>query len=102
MKRLLALLSFVVATGTACGKDFVFAGYNVENYAPVAIPGETKSGRPGKTAEAASAVVQVVQEIGPDILGVCEMGTAPQFEEFRKRLEAAGLGNADQVRAVVA
>ena len=95
MKRLLALLSFVVATGTACGKDFVFAGYNVENYAPVAIPGETKSGRPGKTAEAAGAVVQVVQEIGPDILGVCEMGTAPQFEEFRKRLEAAGLGYCD-------
>ncbi|MEI6562283.1 MAG: endonuclease/exonuclease/phosphatase family protein [Verrucomicrobiota bacterium] len=96
MKRLLLLLLGVgVSCGAAFGKDFVFAGYNVENYAPLAIPGETKSGQPGKTAEAATAVVQVVQEIGPDILGVCEMGSAPQFKEFRKRLEAAGLGYCD-------
>jgi len=95
MKRLLALLSLVVVTGTAFGKDFVFAGYNVENYAPLAIPGETKSGQPGKTEEAASAVAQIVKEISPDILGVCEMGSAPQFEAFRKRLETAGLGYCD-------
>ena len=97
MKRLLPLLFGVLVSGGAVwGKDVTFAGYNVENYAPLAIPGETAgSGRPGKTAEAASAVAQVVREISPDILGVCEMGTAPQFEEFRKRLEAAGLGYRD-------
>jgi len=94
-RLLLLLLGVLIFSGAAFGKDFVFAGYNVENYAPLAIPGETKSGRPGKTTEAASAVVQVVQEIGPDILGVCEMGSAPQFEEFRKRLKAAGLGYCD-------
>ena len=95
MKRLLPLFGVLLFTGAVSGKDCVFAGYNVENYAPVAIPGETKSGRPGKTSQAASAVVQIVQEIGPDILGVCEMGTAPQFEEFRKRLKDAGLGYCD-------
>ena len=96
MKRLLPFLfGVLVFTGSAYGKDFVFAGYNVENYAPLVIPGETKSGRPGKTAEAANAVVQVVKEIGPDILGVCEMGAAPHFEEFRKRLKEAGLGYCD-------
>jgi len=96
MTPLLALvLCVLVCTGSAFGKDFVFAGYNVENYAPLAIPGETKSGKPGKSAEAASAVVQVVKEIGPDILGVCEMGAAPHFEEFRKRLGEAGLGYCD-------
>ncbi len=90
------LLCFgVLVSGAAFGSDFIFAGYNLENYAPLAIPGETQSGRPGKTAEAASAVVQVIREIGPDILGVCEMGTAPQFEEFRKRLEAAAMGYRD-------
>jgi len=96
MKPLLVFLLGVLAcAGAASGKDFVFAGYNVENYAPVAIPGETKSGRPSKSAEAASAVVQVVKEIGPDILGVCEMGATPHFEEFRKRLSEAGLGYCD-------
>ncbi len=95
MKRWLLLLASLVCAGTASGKDFVFAGYNVENYAPLVIPGETKSGRPGKSAEAASAVVQVVREISPDLLGLCEMGSAPHFEEFRKRLADAGLGYRD-------
>ena len=97
MKSLLPLvLGVLVLCRAVCsGKDFVFAGYNVENYAPLAIPGETKTGRPGKTPEAASAVVQVIQEIGPDILGVCEMGPAPQFEEVRNRLAEAKLGYCD-------
>jgi len=97
MNRLLALffLGALISTGAVYGKDFVFAGYNVENYAPVAIPGETKTGKPAKSAQAASAVVQVIKEIWPDILGVCEMGAAPQFEEFRKRLAEAGLGYSD-------
>ena len=96
MKRLLPfLLGVWVSSSTAFAGDFVFAGYNVENYAPLAIPGETQSGRPGKTAEAASAVARVIQEISPDILGVCEMGSAPQFAEFRQRLKAAGLDYRD-------
>lgn len=89
------LLCLLLSIGTASGKDFVFAGYNVENYAPLVIPGETKSGKPAKSAEAASAVVQVVKEINPDLLGLCEMGSAPHFEEFRKRLSDAGLGYCD-------
>jgi endonuclease/exonuclease/phosphatase family metal-dependent hydrolase len=77
------------------GRDVVFAGYNVENYAPIVVPGENASGRPGKTEAAAAALVQVIGEISPDILGVCEMGPAPQFAEFRQRLEAAGMGYCD-------
>lgn len=85
----LALLAF--RAGTVCGKDVLFAGYNVENYAPVAMAG----GRAAKSAGAAAAVVQVIREINPDILGVCEMGGALQFEEFRQRLAAAGMGYVD-------
>ena len=95
MKRLFALLVCLLSAGTLCGKDFVFAEYNVENYAPLAVPGETKTGRPLKTAEAASAVVAIVKDISPDLLGVCEMGALPHFEEFRKRLHEAGLGYRD-------
>ena len=96
MKRLLVLLlGALVFARAGCAADFVFAGYNVDNYAPVFIPGETKSGKPVKSPEAASAVVQMVKEISPDLLGVCEMGAAPHFEEFRQRLDAAGLGYRD-------
>ncbi len=77
------------------GRDFLFAGYNIENYAPVAVEGATKSGRPLKSAKAAEAVAQVVRELSPDILGVCEMGARVQFDEFRARMEAAGMGYVD-------
>ena len=96
MKRLfLLLLGIGISAGTVLGRDIVFAGYNVENYAPVVVSGANASGRPGKTAEAAAAVIQVIGEMNPDILGVCEMGAAPQFAEFRQRLDAARLGYCD-------
>ncbi|MEI8234570.1 MAG: endonuclease/exonuclease/phosphatase family protein [Verrucomicrobiota bacterium] len=96
MKRLLLMLLGVgISAGAVSGRDVVFAGYNLENYAPLAVPGANAPGRPGKTAEAAAAVVQVIGEISPDILGVCEMGAAPQFAEFRQRLDAAGMGYCD-------
>ena len=96
MKRtLLSCLLLAVALCAAGAKDFVFAGYNLANYAPLALPGDLDKGKPHKTAEAADAVLGVIKEINPDILGVCEMGAAPQFEEFRKRLEQEKLGFVD-------
>lgn len=107
MKRPRTLLICLFAAFWAClgalhvwGGDVIFAGYNIENYSPVFIPGGTdKAGRPklkpGKTADAANAVVEMIREISPDVLGVCEMGGAPQFEDFRKRLSDAGLGYTD-------
>ncbi len=93
MTRLVFALGCLLALGGwACGKDCVVAGYNIENYSPVALPGQAKA---GKTEQAAAAVVQIVREISPDILGVCEMGGPPQFDDFRKRLSAAGLGYTD-------
>ena len=64
------------------------AGYNVENYAP--LPAE-EGGKSRKTLQAAEAVVRVVKEIRPDILGLCEMGSELQFADFQRRLGEAGL-----------
>lgn len=76
-----------------------FAHYNLRNYTPLIEPGQSK---PGKTEEATAAVHEIIAKIGPDILGVCEMGPARQFEEFRKRLAASGLEypNVEFVEAV--
>ena len=97
MKHILfrCLLFAAALPAIASGKDFVFAGYNLENYAPLADPGGTPAGKPRKSEEAAGAVLGVIKEINPDILGVCEMGSALQFEEFRKRLENEKLGYID-------
>jgi endonuclease/exonuclease/phosphatase family metal-dependent hydrolase len=92
MKPLLIVAFFVLSGLHAFGRDVVFAGYNVQNYGPLLEVGRKK---PGKSAESAAAVIEVVREINPDILGIVEMGSPRQFEEFRSRLTAAGLGYID-------
>ena len=83
-----AVCGLLLADAPLRARDFVVAGYNIANYAPLLEPGRKK---PGKSAEAADAVVQAIKAINPDILGLCEMGPPRQFEEFRKRLSTVGL-----------
>jgi len=90
MKRLFLLLLCVgLCTGSVASREVVFVAYNVDNFAPLVIPDGVQ--RPVKSKESADAVLQIIGEMKPDILGVCEMGEAPKFEEFRRRLEEAGL-----------
>ncbi len=70
------------------GEEVVFAAYNVQNFAPLIEPGRA---RPGKSEASANAVVEVLKEIRPDIIGLCEMGSEVQFAEFRRRLAEKGL-----------
>jgi endonuclease/exonuclease/phosphatase family metal-dependent hydrolase len=70
----------------------VIATYNVENYlgeesAAEAGPPRSKP----KSEKAIDSVVQVIKDINPDILGICEMGAPERFEDFKKRLVGAGL-----------
>jgi endonuclease/exonuclease/phosphatase family metal-dependent hydrolase len=77
-------------------KEIIIATYNLENYLgaePVADGGKSR-GKP-KTERAIEAVIRVVKEMNPDILGVCEMGSPERFEDFKKRLADAGLGYVD-------
>jgi hypothetical protein len=37
----------------------------------------------------------VIQDIHPDILGVCEMGPPEEFADFKARLKSAGLDYPD-------
>ena len=69
--------------------EIVFAAYNLENYLDA-----QKSGAPKPEREIA-ALVRIIKEINPDILGVCEMGLRDRFEDFKKRLADAGLGYTD-------
>lgn len=72
--------------------DVVVAAYNVENYLKM----ERRVG--GKTVPLASkpedeiaAVVEVVKELNPDILGIAEMGDGTDLDDFQARLKASGL-----------
>jgi endonuclease/exonuclease/phosphatase family metal-dependent hydrolase len=99
--RFLRLLALLVALrlpthGAAEPPPIVIATYNVENYLGEA-QGTDFSPRRGKpkTEKAIEAVIQIIKEINPDILNVCEMGEPERFEDFKKRLAAAGLGYVD-------
>lgn len=74
-------------------QEIVFATYNVENYVGPSTkePGDKATARP-KTEEAIGALIRIIKEINPDILGVCEMGSLERFGDFKRRLGEAGLG----------
>jgi endonuclease/exonuclease/phosphatase family metal-dependent hydrolase len=73
-------------------QELVFCHYNLENFSdgrPAEAPGRAAL-KPKKSA-AIAAQIQILSEIRPDILGVCEMGSLEKFGEFRRLLRAAGL-----------
>jgi endonuclease/exonuclease/phosphatase family metal-dependent hydrolase len=74
-------------------QEIVFATYNLENYVSASPKGPgDKSATRAKSEQAIDALVRIIKEINPDILGVCEMGSPERFEDFKKRLADAGLG----------
>src|ERR1043166_7803505 len=77
-------------------EQVVIASYNVENYLITDryAEGEHRHSAPKPEKEIA-ALIRIIKEINPDILGVCEMGLPEQFEDFKTRLKAAGLGFTD-------
>jgi endonuclease/exonuclease/phosphatase family metal-dependent hydrolase len=101
---LAAALWFCSCAFAAEPTPIVVASYNLENY----VGAESPEGPPvarrakPKSEKSAAAVAHVIQEISPDILGVCEMGSPEQFAAFQERLRAAGLeySQSEYVRAI--
>ncbi len=72
---------------------FKFASYNLENYLRMSRRGQGENApKPGREIE---ALISIIREGRPDILGVCELGDRASFQDFKRRLEAAGLGFKD-------
>ena len=82
----------VLLAGNIRAGNVVVASYNVENYLKMErkVDGKTVPDAP-KPEQEIAAVIDVVKEINPDILGIVEMGDAKTLDEFRARLKAAGL-----------
>lgn len=85
------LLGLLLA-GNLSASNVVVASYNVENYLKMErrVDGKTVPDAP-KPEQEIAAVIDVIKEINPDILGIIEMGDAQTLEEFRARLKAARL-----------
>ena len=94
MKHLLLLLFLAVtlhAEERDPAKGIIFCSYNVRNYLgdDQSAPADRRA-RP-KSEKEIEALISVIKEINPDILGVSEMGSPKMFEDFKARLEKAGL-----------
>jgi endonuclease/exonuclease/phosphatase family metal-dependent hydrolase len=92
----LLLLATPFHAPAADAKSIVIATYNVENYVAPDATDEPAAhrGKP-KSEHAIEAVIRVIKDMHPDILGVCEMGSPERFEDFKKRLADAGMGYVD-------
>ena len=93
----LVFVLFLAVTATA--KDVVVASFNLENYLRMErkVDGKMVPDAP-KPEEQIAAVIETLQEIKPDILGVVEMGDEAAFADFQSRLKAAGLDYAHRER----
>jgi len=88
----LALLAFGFSAIAADPPEIVFCSYNLENYAAGKPPvGNARFGTKPKSEAAVAALVAIVKDIQPDLLGVCEMGSPEKLAEFQQRLKEAGV-----------
>ena len=80
----------------AAPNEIVVCQYNVRNYVNEKPKGpDDKYGTKAKPESEIAALLKIIKDINPDILGVCEMGTPDRFEDFKKRLAETGLGYTD-------
>jgi len=87
-----AIFLAALLAASAPAKDVVVASFNLENYLRMErkVDGKLVPDAPKPEAEI-TAVIETLQEIKPDILGVIEMGDASMLDDFQSRLKAAGL-----------
>jgi endonuclease/exonuclease/phosphatase family metal-dependent hydrolase len=89
--RLCVMGLFLLSQIASGEQAVIFVHYNIENYLEMnrREGGEAVLGpKPEREKE---ALIRIIQEIHPDVLGVAEMGPPDQFEEFQRRLKEAGL-----------
>ncbi len=89
----IALLSaFGLSAISAAAEEINFVSYNLKNYLRMdrRVAGEFKRDAP-KPENEIKELIEIIVATKPDILGVCEMGGPDQFEDFVRRLAAAGL-----------
>ena len=99
MRPVFLILALLCACASAAEKGIVFCTYNLRNWV-----GDDQLSTKGtlakpKSEEEKEAVLRVLRDIHPDIVGVCEMGSPAQFEDFLARVKPLGLEHAEYVAA---
>ncbi len=70
----------------------VFCSYNLKNWLLMDRTfGAKEAPLKGKPEKEKAAVIRILKEIHPDILGVCEIGSEADFADLKQRLAQAGM-----------
>lgn len=87
---LAALFTLALIPGAVpASEPVVIAAYNIQNYLDTDRQGS--SGDTPKPEDEIQAVVKIIGEINPDILGISEIGGQKDVDDLRARLAKAGL-----------
>ncbi len=91
-------LFFLSATLRGIGSDALpepapirFTAWNLKNYLHTVTPPAVGSSSRPKPAREQQAILSILTQIRPDILGVCEMGSPADLAYFQAALKTAGL-----------
>jgi endonuclease/exonuclease/phosphatase family metal-dependent hydrolase len=87
MRLLALLLTLAAGRCLADTNTFTVATYNLQNWLLMERKGVTNAPKPATERE---AVVNVLDTVKPDVLGVEEMGTTNELAELQAQLEARG------------
>jgi endonuclease/exonuclease/phosphatase family metal-dependent hydrolase len=81
-----------VSRESSSGGSLRFIAYNVENWLTMDryVDDKLQRDKPKPDSEK-KAAVKLLTKHKPDVIGVCEIGTAADLEEIRESLKAAGL-----------
>jgi endonuclease/exonuclease/phosphatase family metal-dependent hydrolase len=84
--------SSTVSTDTPTTEGLRFISYNVENWLTMDryVAGKSLKAAPKPESEK-QAVVKILTQHAPDIIGLCEIGLASDLAEIQQDLKAAGL-----------
>jgi endonuclease/exonuclease/phosphatase family metal-dependent hydrolase len=91
-----AIWSAVFAVGIPAfsqeSKEVIFCSYNLKNWLSMEryLGGAADAVAPKPIAER-NRLVEMLAEIHPDVLGVCEVGTADDVADLQNRLKSAGV-----------
>lgn len=70
---------------------FTFLAYNLKNWLTMSRYVDGKRTRSGKPEDERNAIINTILVDEPDILGICEIGSAEDLEQFAAQLKEAGL-----------
>ncbi len=85
------LLLLLPATLRAQQASLTFCAYNLRNWLSIAAETQAATAPRDKPGREKRKVVEILAQIRPDVLGVCEIGTPDDVADLQSRLKEAGL-----------